>query len=112
MDRVTKGRLDMALSAGALFVQKVSVSAWDPDFTCIPKNSGSTLAQKVYNDAGWPIIAHRSFHNPNNRSVLFDPYDIMQLNPKGTVRVKARGANRACVFTYDHTNVGNETEDN
>ncbi|OWF50948.1 uncharacterized protein LOC110449847 [Mizuhopecten yessoensis] len=164
MDRVTKGRLDMALSAGAVFVQKVSVSAWNPDFTCIPKNSSSTLAQQVYNDAGRPIIANCSFHSQYNRSVvvigfnllgetqgftvtwsdightrhnsdvngyyfeadfgsehhlvpsliytqLYDPYNSMQLNPKGTVRVKARGANRACVFTYDYTKVDNETGD-
>ncbi|XP_033741864.1 uncharacterized protein LOC117328443 [Pecten maximus] len=161
-DRVTKDRLDMALSAGAVFVQKVAVSAWDPYFTCTPKNSSSTLAQQVYNDAGRPIITHCSFHNQYNRSVviigfslegltqaftasiplplvslsfhtlndrvtrsdighkrhnssvygyyfegaygsehhlvpsliytqLFDPYNVMQLNPKGTVRVKAAG---------------------
>ncbi|XP_033741122.1 uncharacterized protein LOC117327965 [Pecten maximus] len=161
-DRVTKGRLDMALSAGAVFVQKVAVSTWDPYFTCTPKNSSSTLAQQVYNDAGRPIITHCSFHSQYNRSVvvigfnllgetqgftvtwsdtghtrhnssvhgyyfeaaygsehhlvpsliytqLYDPYNVMQLNPKGTVRVKAGGANRACVFTYDYTDVDNNT---
>ncbi|XP_060067521.1 uncharacterized protein LOC132547737 [Ylistrum balloti] len=161
-DRVTKGRLDMALSAGAVFVQKVSVSSWDPNFTCMPKNSSSTLAQQVYNDAGRPIITRCSFHSQYNRSVvvigfnllgetqgfsvswpdighkrhissvhgyyfeadfgsehhlvpsliytqLYDPYNIMQLNPKGIVRVKASGTNRACVFTYDYTYVENKT---
>ncbi|XP_069126924.1 uncharacterized protein [Argopecten irradians] len=156
MDRATKARLDMALSAGAVYVQKVAVSDWDPYFTCIPKNTSSTLAQQVYHDAGRPIITHCSFHNQYNRSVvvigfnllgltqgfnvtwpdtghtrhtsyvhgyyfesaygsehhlvpsliytqLYDPYNVMQLNPKGTVRVKAGGANRACIFTYDYT---------
>ncbi|XP_069126855.1 uncharacterized protein [Argopecten irradians] len=76
MDRATKGRLDMALSAGAVYVQKVAVSDWDPYFTCIPKNMSSTLAQQVYHDAGRPIIGHCSFHNRYNWSVVIIGFHV------------------------------------
>jgi len=34
---------------------------------------------------------------------LYDPYSIMQLNPKGHVKVKAKGSYHECIFTYDYT---------
>ena len=76
LDRVTKSRIDWALTAASSNVQKVASFAWDPCFTCKTATYVTPLALQIKNDMNRPIIARCSFHSSANRSVVVIGYNL------------------------------------
>ncbi|KAL5009525.1 hypothetical protein ScPMuIL_011830 [Solemya velum] len=76
MDRTTKSRIDMALTASSAAGQKVVSFAWDPGFTCTSASENRTLADEIRGDLQRPILANCSFHSSDNRSVVVLGYKL------------------------------------
>ena len=76
LERVTKSRIDWALTAASWNVQRVAGLAWDPCFTCRTEQHASPLAYQIKNDMNRPIIAKCFFHSSSNRSVVVIGYNL------------------------------------
>ena len=87
LDRVTKSRVDWALTAASWNVQKVASLAWDPCFTCKTATYTSPLALQIKNDMSRPIIARCSFHSEANQSVVVIGYNLEGETQGFTVRI-------------------------
>ncbi|XP_076466898.1 uncharacterized protein LOC143298095 isoform X2 [Babylonia areolata] len=95
MNRASKGRVDRALSAASVRVQKVAAMAWDPDLTCTTRRyPAASLAAQIRTSARNPLIAGCSFHSPANRSVVVIGYNLEGMGQSFEVNWPARGQRR------------------
>ena len=76
LNRVTKSRIDWALTAASWNVQKVASLAFDPGFTCRTNKHPSPLVFQIKQDKTRPIIAKCFFHSNFNRSVVVIGYNL------------------------------------
>lgn len=69
-----------------------------------PNVNGHRVQSQVYGyyfELDWGIQHHRV---PSLMYIqMYDPYDVMELAPKGHVKVVAKDSFHACVFSYDFT---------
>ncbi|KAK7503101.1 hypothetical protein BaRGS_00005727, partial [Batillaria attramentaria] len=70
LNRASKNRVDKALTAASVRVQKVISFAWDSDYTCTTNQYRWSLAQEIRADLDKEIIASCSFHSPANKSIV------------------------------------------
>ncbi|XP_013395100.1 uncharacterized protein LOC106162369 [Lingula anatina] len=72
---VDKSRVDWAIAAGGVSVQKIAAIAWDSLFTCT--NQGSSLAQQISDDNERPILSYCNFHSNWNQSVVVIGFNLL-----------------------------------
>nr|KAG5710941.1 hypothetical protein BaRGS_013675 [Batillaria attramentaria] len=76
LNRASKNRVDKALTAASVRVQKVISFAWDSDYTCTTNQYRWSLAQEIRADLDKEIIASCSFHSPANKSIVLIGYNV------------------------------------